>query len=162
MFFFFKQKTAYEFLSGLVGSEMCLTDSYQCGAAVVGVQHAAAAVVSSVIFECAVCRRGAAAVVVHPAAVVGSVARECTVCQHGATVIVVAHPAASLFFITSVIFKCTVCQRGAASKVEHSASRIADNHAICECWATQKIAVDTSSITRIVYKRTINQLRAAC
>ena len=26
--FFFKQKTAYEILSGLVGSEMCIRDSY--------------------------------------------------------------------------------------------------------------------------------------
>mgnify|MGYP002806406184 CR=1 FL=1 len=26
-FFFFKQKTAYEVLSGLVGSEMCINDS---------------------------------------------------------------------------------------------------------------------------------------
>ncbi len=26
MFFFFKQKTAFEFLSGLVGSEMCIRD----------------------------------------------------------------------------------------------------------------------------------------
>ena len=26
-FFFFKQKTAYEILSGLVGSEMCIRDS---------------------------------------------------------------------------------------------------------------------------------------
>ncbi|VTU56170.1 hypothetical protein AMBR_EADFOONE_02828 [Lacticaseibacillus rhamnosus] len=29
VFFFFKQKTAYEILSGLVGSEMCIRDS--CG-----------------------------------------------------------------------------------------------------------------------------------
>ena len=28
MFFFFKQKTAYEILSGLVGSEMCIRDRY--------------------------------------------------------------------------------------------------------------------------------------
>ncbi len=27
VFFFFKQKTAYEILSGLVGSEMCVRDS---------------------------------------------------------------------------------------------------------------------------------------
>ncbi len=26
MFFFYKQKTAYEFLSGLVGTEMCIRD----------------------------------------------------------------------------------------------------------------------------------------
>ena len=29
IFFFFKQKTAYEILSGLVGSEMCIRDSSQ-------------------------------------------------------------------------------------------------------------------------------------
>ena len=28
-FFFFKQKTAYEILSGLVGSEMCIRDRYK-------------------------------------------------------------------------------------------------------------------------------------
>ena len=28
MFFFFKQKTAYEMLRSLVGSEMCIRDSY--------------------------------------------------------------------------------------------------------------------------------------
>ena len=36
-FFFFKQKTAYEILSGLVGSEMCIRDSLgvlrECGKA---------------------------------------------------------------------------------------------------------------------------------
>ncbi len=31
MCFFFKQKTAYEFLSGLVGSEMGIIDSYMDG-----------------------------------------------------------------------------------------------------------------------------------
>ena len=29
IFFFFKQKTAYEIGSGLVGSEMCIRDSYR-------------------------------------------------------------------------------------------------------------------------------------
>eukprot|EP00831_Metopus_contortus_P026169 TRINITY_DN22340_c0_g1_i1.p1 TRINITY_DN22340_c0_g1~~TRINITY_DN22340_c0_g1_i1.p1 ORF type:complete len:164 (-),score=53.91 TRINITY_DN22340_c0_g1_i1:30-521(-) len=29
-FFFFKQKTAYEMQRGLVGSEMCIRDSYNC------------------------------------------------------------------------------------------------------------------------------------
>eukprot|EP00658_Telonema_sp_P-2_P062180 TRINITY_DN50846_c0_g1_i1.p1 TRINITY_DN50846_c0_g1~~TRINITY_DN50846_c0_g1_i1.p1 ORF type:complete len:128 (+),score=38.80 TRINITY_DN50846_c0_g1_i1:71-454(+) len=29
-FFFFKQKTAYEMLRSLVGSEMCIRDSYWC------------------------------------------------------------------------------------------------------------------------------------
>ena len=29
-FFFFKQKTAYEMLRSLVGSEMCIRDSYYC------------------------------------------------------------------------------------------------------------------------------------
>ena len=32
MFFFFKQKTAYEILSGLVGSEMCIRDSIRVNA----------------------------------------------------------------------------------------------------------------------------------
>ena len=31
LFFFFKQKTAYEIASCLVGSEMCIRDSTCCG-----------------------------------------------------------------------------------------------------------------------------------
>ena len=34
-FFFFKQKTAYEMLRSLVGSEMCIRDSYKIAAEVV-------------------------------------------------------------------------------------------------------------------------------
>ena len=33
-FFFFKQKTAYEVLRSLVGSEMCIRDSPWCGSTV--------------------------------------------------------------------------------------------------------------------------------
>ena len=36
-FFFFKQKTAYEILSGLVGSEMCIRDRVWCGVVWCGV-----------------------------------------------------------------------------------------------------------------------------
>ncbi len=36
-FFFFKQKTAYEMLRGLVGSEMCIGDGLGSSAIVVGV-----------------------------------------------------------------------------------------------------------------------------
>ena len=36
VFFFFKQKTAYEMLRSLVGSEMCIRDSWYSGRSRVG------------------------------------------------------------------------------------------------------------------------------
>eukprot|EP00658_Telonema_sp_P-2_P013914 TRINITY_DN15275_c0_g1_i1.p1 TRINITY_DN15275_c0_g1~~TRINITY_DN15275_c0_g1_i1.p1 ORF type:complete len:157 (+),score=35.41 TRINITY_DN15275_c0_g1_i1:29-499(+) len=56
VFFFFKQKTAYEMLRSLVGSEMCIRDRVQISPVCVGVEmDVVAAVVRNLPFWCMTC-----------------------------------------------------------------------------------------------------------